>query len=265
MADDATMTFADGLAQFAPVELPSRVLLNSVPKCGTMMLRNIALSFAGPAVHHYPFLVDHNLASHAPGLDNPAKKLFVGHVNWGHRTRGLVRDWRQVLLVRDPYDYALSQARFVHSDGFSGPFHDYVIENKVSFEDTLRFVIFGMNAPGVSFPSLAHNYTFNAVAWLGQATLVNYETLIDAIAGLGIRPSADATILRLLSAMGIDNPPADWRERVKFGAERRWSATDRGNLTNGLDESDIPKTLPREFRAMIDTVAPSLRATLGYS
>jgi hypothetical protein len=56
--------------------------------------------------------------------------------------------------------------------------------------------------------------------------------------------------------------PADWRERVRIGADRKFSGTARENLT-GLPFT-IPDELPDAQRRLVDFAAPGLRPLLGY-
>ena len=56
--------------------------------------------------------------------------------------------------------------------------------------------------------------------------------------------------------------PANWRERVLVGADRRQSGTARENLS-GI-RVEIPATLPEKHQQLIEYVAPGLREILGY-
>jgi isopenicillin N synthase-like dioxygenase len=76
-------------------------------------------------------------------------------------------------------------------------------------------------------------------------------------------PESEAFFAALLAAAGIERP-ADWRERVIIGADRRQSRTARENLKlpAGLE---FPASLPETQRRLVEFHAPGLRALLGYA
>jgi hypothetical protein len=61
----------------------------------------------------------------------------------------------------------------------------------------------------------------------------------------------------------MEELPADWRERVLVGSDRKQSGTARENLS-GLQDV-IPDVLPDVQKQMVDYAAPGLRRLLGYS
>ena len=67
----------------------------------------------------------------------------------------------------------------------------------------------------------------------------------------------------LFEACGINPVPADWRNRVEIGADRKQSSTARENLSGA--QSDLPDELPEIQKRLVDYAAPGLRALLGYS
>lgn len=73
---------------------------------------------------------------------------------------------------------------------------------------------------------------------------------------------AEAFFGKLFAACGIMKP-ADWRERVRVGADRKHSGTARENLTGVT--LDIPDELPEAQKRLVDFAAPGLRALLGYA
>ena len=67
----------------------------------------------------------------------------------------------------------------------------------------------------------------------------------------------------LLAACGIDLP-ADWRERVRIGSDRKLSRTARENLMLPPGVS-FPAELPEQQKQLVDFHAPGLRRLLGYA
>jgi isopenicillin N synthase-like dioxygenase len=57
--------------------------------------------------------------------------------------------------------------------------------------------------------------------------------------------------------------PADWRERVKIGSDRKQSSTARENLKPSPVQ--LPDELPELHKQLVDYAAPGLRKLLGYS
>jgi hypothetical protein len=166
---------------------------------------------------------------------------------------------RKILLFRDPYDWVLAQARFFLSGEFQGNV-DHIKHGRLSVDDLLSLMIFGMHTKA---PPLADMYELNVVAWLGSDVHpVRFEELVSHAADLD-GAAAEAYFSALLGACGITPLPANWRERVAVGADRRQSATARENLT-GVDV-EIPASLPERHRRLVDYAAPGLRQVLGYA
>jgi hypothetical protein len=165
---------------------------------------------------------------------------------------------RHILLVRDPYDWVLARARFHLSDEFRGDM-DHLKRGELGIETLLNMMIFGIHE---KVPPMAEAFAFNAVAWLGAGVqLVRYEDLMRGLDDLE-SDAADACFGALLETCGIDRP-ADWRERVRIGADRKQSGTARENLTG--TPMVVPERLPDAQKRLVDYAAPGLRALLGYT
>jgi len=112
-------------------------------------------------------------------------------------------------------------------------------------------------------PSLSHMYELNVVAWLASDVFpVRYEELRDHAKQIET-PEAETYFSALLDACGVSPLPANWRERVSVGADRRQSGTARENLT-GVRVT-LPDELPEKHRQLVDYAAPGLRSILGYA
>lgn len=246
-------------------ELPHEPLgqtafLNSVPKCGTHLLRNIVRMFVPPQQHYdREFLQVPNLAQHAMALA-PERRLFsCGHMLFTDDTAIALRHARHVILVRDPHDYVLARARFTLSDEFQHPALEQLRRGAASVEQLLNLMIFGIPGKG---PALREVFTFHAVAWMGTgAEIVRYE---DIVAHLGrLDTDAGEVFFRdLLGKFGIRKLPADWRERIREGSDRKHSATAREHLSTA---AVVPAALPETQKLLVEQAAPGLRALLGYA
>lgn len=248
--------------KFAQTPLTQPLLVNSVPKGGTHLLRNILRMFV-PVEQHYAaeFVQIPNMPNHRAAFDPAAPKLVAGHLLFSDVSWAAVRFMRHLLLVRDPYDWVLARARFFVSDAFEQDNIKHLKTSGVYTADALiNMMIFGIHAKS---PALADIYTHNAAAWLGSGPfLVKYEDLVAAVKDLDSQQS-EALFLALFEAAGI-TCPGDWRDRVRIGADRRLSRTARENLSLPADIS-FPSELSDVQKRLVDYHAPGLRGLLGYT
>lgn len=239
-----------------PLEHP--LFLNSVPKCGTHLLRNIVRMFV-PVEQQYAvqFVQQQIIMDHLGAFSDPRNFLSWGHLMFTDVSAVAVGKTPQIILVRDPYDWVIARARFFLSDEFEG--HELLKEGTLTVDTLLNMMILGVHEKVVPLAAL---FTYNAVGWLGNggAYLVRYEDLVAAVKNLD-SDDADDFFARLFNACGIDRPD-DWRERVRIGSDRKQSGTARENLT-GV-EVEFPAELPELQKRLVDMVAPGLRAILGY-
>lgn len=246
-------------ARFAHQRLKQPVFLNSVPKSGSHLLRNILRMFT-PVDQQYSadFIQWGNLQQHRIAFDPAQPKLSWGHLFFADASAIETAPARRVLLYRDPYDWVIARARFILSEQFQGNV-DQLSSGALTSDELLTMMIFGL--PG-KLPSLNDIYELNAAAWLGaRCHVVTFEELTLHVGDLDT-PKAEAFFKALLDACGIDMP-TDWRERVSCGSDRNESATARQNLTGVT--LGLPDTLDARHRALVDYQAPGLRAVLGYA
>ena len=244
--------------RFAQAPLRQPVFLNSVPKSGSHLLRNIVRMFV-PVEQQYAhdFIQWPNLQRHLAAFDPREPKLSWGHLFLADASAIETAPARRILLYRDPYDWVIARARFFLSEQFAGNV-DHLKSGKLEADELLTMMIFGI--PGKA-PSLNDIYELNAAAWLGtRVHVVRYEDLVRHIPALDTA-EAETFFTELLDACGIERP-ADWRDRVELGSDRRQSGTARENLS-GIS-LELPETLGARHRALVDYQAPGLRALLGY-
>lgn len=246
--------------RFAQAPLRSPVFLNSIPKSGTHLLKNILRMFV-PIEQHYraQFIQWGNLQEHLAAF-HPARAMFsYGHLFFSDASAIELAGVRKILLYRDPYDWVLARARFFVSGEFEGNL-EFLKEGKLTTDELLSLMIFGIHTKA---PKLADMYDLNVAAWLGSSDAhpVRYEELLGHVRNLDA-PEADQFFARLFEAAGIAPLPADWRERVAIGADRKHSGTARENLT-GIS-IELPNELPDRHKRLVDYAAPGLRRLLGY-
>ena len=249
----------DENGKFAQKPLLQPVFLNSVPKSGSHLLRNILRMFV-PVNQQYKadFIQWPTLQQHRLAFDPATPMLSWGHLFMADASIIETAPCRRILLYRDPYDWVLARARFFVSEQFSGNV-DHLKSGELELDELLTMMIFGL--PGKA-PSLRDSYELNAAAWLGaRVFLVKYEDIVHHVHNLA-HDDAEAFFTELLSACGIE-VPTDWRDRVTIGSDRKQSGTARENLTGVL--VDLPEVLGPRHRKLVDYHAPGLRALLGYA
>lgn len=240
--------------------LAQPVFVNSVPKCGTHLLRNILRMFVPvEQQYHAAFIQFPILRAHLAAFDRKRPWLSWGHLLFSDDSAIALDGVRHALLVRDPYDWVLARARFFLSDTFRGNV-EHLKGGRASIEEVLNMMILGIHN---KVPHLQEVFLHNAVGWLGaRAHLLRYEDLLAHLGRLD-EPDAQAWFGALFERLGLGELPGDWRERVRTGADRRQSGTARENLSGVALE--LPAELPATQRRMVDLVAPGLRAMLGYA
>ena len=244
-------------AKFVQQPLKQSLFLNSVPKCGSHLMRNIIRMFV-PLEQHYTtqFIQAQIIERHLAAFSDPRQLLSWGHLMFNDYTAVAVGRVRQIVLVRDPYDWVIARARFFLSDEFGG--FDILKEGTLTVDALLNLMIFGVHEKA---PPLASMFVYNAIGWLGTgAHLVRYEDLLAAVQGLDSQ-SAEDFFAEIFEVAGIERPD-DWRERVRIGSDRKQSGTARENLTGVSVE--FPSELPEMQKKMVDMAAPGLRELLGY-
>ncbi|MBS7669208.1 hypothetical protein [Croceicoccus gelatinilyticus] len=247
---------ANGRFEQTRLEVP--IFLNSVPKSGSHLLRNVMRMFV-PVEQQYKadFIQWANMQQHLKAFDPANPMLSWGHLFLADASAIETAPARRILLYRDPYDWVLARARFFVSDQFSGNL-DHIKDGKLSADELITMMIFGL--PGKA-PSLRDIYEMNAAAWLGARCYpIRFEDLRDAVGDLASK-RAERFFESLFGACGL-TLPEDWRERVAIGSAPENSGTARENLTGiGLD---LPDELSARHKALVDYHVPGLRRLLGY-
>jgi len=246
-------------AEFPQVPLTQPVFLNSVPKAGTHLIRNIMRMFVPVEQQYHATFIQHPiLRQHGVPAFNPQRPMLSwGHLLYSDDAAILLRATRTVLMVRDPYDWVLARARFFMSENFDG-MTNHLKGGRIDTNDLLNLMIFGIHDKA---PGMEEIFRHNAVCWLGtKAYVIRYEDMIKHLKQIESR-QAELYFAGLFDACGI-NMPADWRARVAIGADRKQSATARENLDGA---TDLPDELPDMQKKLVDYAAPGLRALLGYA
>lgn len=245
--------------EFKQKLLKQQLFLNSVPKSGSHLLKNIVRMFV-PVDQQYSvdFIQYPTLQQHHKVFSSTPPMLSWGHLLFADSSAILLKNVRHIILVRDPYDWVLARARFFLSDNFQAGL-EHLKNGNSNIDDFFNMMIFGVHN---RFPTMHEIYLNNAVAWLGtSAKFVKYEDIIKNLKALE-SPEAENFFKDLLGFGDIDLP-TDWKERVLIGSDRKQSGTARENLTLGAQE--IPSVLPDMQKQLVDYACPNLRKILSYS
>lgn len=246
-------------ANYKQLRLTHPVFLNSVPKCGTHLIRNICRMFV-PVEQQYDkaFVQLPILQQNAAAFYAAKPKLSWGHLLFTDDSAIALQHAKQIVIVRDPYTWVLARARFFLSDTFKGSL-EHLKGGKVSVEEVLNMMIFGIHNKA---PTLNEIYTHNAVAWIGTGvTLLKYEDVVKHLQNIEL-PAAAIFFKALLAHFGYSELPDDWKERVLVGADREQSGTARENLAGNI--ASLPNELPIAQKQLIEYAAPGLRRILDY-
>ncbi len=207
--------------KFVQAPLAEPAFLNSVPKCGTHLLRNIMRMFVPVAQqYHRAFIQLPLLRQHPEAFARNPPFLSWGHLLFTDDSAMALEHVHHVVLVRDPYDWVLARARFFLSDTFKGPV-DHLKTGRASVEEVLNMMILGIHD---KVPHMQEIFLHNAVGWLGtKARVVHYEELVQHLAQLD---SAAAENYFPRIAAGLRHQHAAWRlararhHRLRSQAER---------------------------------------------
>lgn len=247
--------------KFNQVPLSKPIFINSIPKSGSHLIRNILRMFV-PVQQQYKddFIQWPNISQHLEAF-NPQKNYMVSaHLLYSDKSAMLANKTNRLVLVRDPYDWVMAQARFFVSDSFSSNF-DHIKNGGLSVNDLMNLMIVGIYQKS---PPMRDQYNLFAVSWLGTgAHIVRYEDLVQHANNVHT-DEAEAYFTKLLGSCGIIKP-SDWRERIKIGADRKHSGTARENLKKTSANFKFPDELPEIQKKIVDFSVPGLRELLGYT
>ncbi len=96
--------------RFQQVALSQPLFLNSLPKSGSHLLRNILRMFV-PIEQQYraQFIQWPNLQQHLAAFDPARSNLSFGHLFFSDASAIELAHVRKILLYRDPYDWILAR------------------------------------------------------------------------------------------------------------------------------------------------------------
>lgn len=248
-------------ANFAQERLVQPIFLNSVPKCGTHLVRNIMRMFVPVDQQYHKAFIQHAiLRSHQVAFSEAMPHLSWGHLLFSDDAAIVLSHVHHVVQIRDPYDWVLARARFFLSDTFQGAL-EHLKGGNVSIDEVINMMIFGIHGKA---PSLQEIFTHNAVSWLStKVRVLRFEDLLHHVRNIDT-DDAERFFRTLLNDCGLAELPNDWRARIRIGSDRQQSATARENLAGG-SAAEVPDELSDLQKELVNYAAPGLRKILGYN
>jgi hypothetical protein len=251
--------------RFSPVLPEGRVVLNSLPKSGTVLLRNVLLHFFGAAVSERATLEPKRIEKFETFDDLfPSEKMFLtAHFPLYPQSSAFFRsmkDARMLLLIRNPLENSYSLARHLMRPGQQrlNRLSNYIGETGASVEEVVYYCIRGYSMGGGAVEGVVTRY-MHYVAWVGLgAKLVRYEDLIRA--GRDLKSEHSEAFFREIADFLQFRLPENWRDRVHeaFAPERSW--------TYAYIEPGVEKYPNKNFFAgLLAAEAGPLLQFLGYS
>jgi tetratricopeptide (TPR) repeat protein len=217
-----------------PMTLPSPVVACSVPKSGTILLRNILKSILGDNLvipsnsFIRPLATDEYLLA-LPSLTN---RVYVGHIWYSEDLAKKLSSIPKIVLIRDPRDNVVSYTHFMDRIAKGGLVEEYW--SKKEWDEKLSTMIFGMiTRPGRNsgvtseYPSVFNSYLNHALKWAGPNTfIVRYEDIIGTRFG-----GNDKTVIKTMKSMmdfiGVQIDEATLAGRIAQGSDPSKSDTFR--------------------------------------
>jgi tetratricopeptide (TPR) repeat protein len=250
-----------------PMTLPSAVVVCSIPKSGTILLRNILKSILGdnlviPSNSFRRALATSEYLLALPRLTN---LVYVGHIEYSEDLAKKLSSIPKIALIRDPRDYVVSYAHFMDrlakdAEGVQKEWYEKYWSKK-EWDEKLSSLIFGFNTRHVRkiYPSVFDSYVNYAIKWSGPNTLiVRYEDIIGTKFG-GNDKTVIKTLKSIMDFVGVQIDDETLARRIAQGSDPAKSDTFRfGGKGNWRQEFK-----PHHVTQM-KAVGPALLSTLGY-
>ena len=222
----------ESAGRFVPVPPSGRVVLNSLPKSGTVLLRNIFLHFFGTEASEQATLEPGKIENFQTFEDlfKREKVFLTTHLPLYPQSSVFFRsmgDARMVVLIRDPLENSYSLARHLMRPGQHrfNKLSKYILETGTPFEEVVYYCIRGYGMGGGSVEGVVTRYT-HYVAWAGLgAKLVKYEDLLRA--GRDLDADHAKAFFHDIADFLRFSLPENWQNRVReaFAPEKSWTYT----------------------------------------
>lgn len=218
---DINKAFEASVGRFQSITLDRQVFVNSVPKSGTHLLRNLLVHFFGHSGLPYFLTVD--TLGNAKPLAAHGRCLMFGHLPFDGDSLFCVRGIPQILLMRDPVENLLALARAAYDPRIDRP--DYVFARRfLTIREYMTALVQGYEIEGVRVAPFDRFMQEFLMGWSSSSLLlIDYKEIL-AIVSRPNSPEAMEILSVLLDYCGSTLPP-DWKERVEAAGNRGISST----------------------------------------
>jgi tetratricopeptide (TPR) repeat protein len=247
--------------------LTSPAFVCSVPKSGTHLILGILRSvFGDDQVYELnDKKAGNQILTENDILDMPQfdKKIYVGHFAYSDELSSQIKDFKKILLVRDPRDYVISMAYYMN---YSTNFYYRRLQ---SWENKISSIILGMRVQSVvqnhGLFSLNDTFTKYFLDWILNNTdsmVVRFEDIVDKQFG----GDDDRKLRTIRSIIRFLNCVPDFNdqslmEKIEEGSKPEKSSTFRKSKNKiGSWRGEFTPRNIMQFKK----VAPHLVSALGY-
>ena len=256
-SDSVGLAFKESLGRFRPIALHGRWLINSHPKSGTHLVRNILGHFNWHAFYRPILFFD----TFEPVLRGATSQFYAGHIPYAmFAVFDQIEDFNSVLLIRHPYAIALALARAFYDINTTRADHLQMRE-EFSFSEIVKRVICGYDCAGIRSSPLAKSLSEFTCEWLGQTPFtVKFEEIVARLKGPDYR--LVAYLAPLLEGM-YGAVPDDAAQRIRAGAAPAISVTfsrTRDAAAVRARPADVPSLVPATEARRLREIA----VMLGY-
>jgi tetratricopeptide (TPR) repeat protein len=243
--------------------LASPVVVCSVPKSGTILLRNMLKSILGDnmVIPSNSFRRPLATSEYLLALPSLTNRVYVGHIWYSEDLAKKLSLIPKVVLIRDPRDNVVSYTHFMDRIGkdIFGTREGYW--SRKDWDEKLSTMIFGFNTrfSWGTYPSVFNSYLNYGIKWAGPDTLiVRYEDIIGTKFG-GDDKTVIKTMKSIMDILGVQIDEETLAGRIVQGSDPAKSETFRlGEKRNWRQEFK-----PYHVDQM-KAVGPTLLSTLGY-
>jgi LPS sulfotransferase NodH len=241
------------------------VVLNSLPKSGTVLSRNILMGFYGTKATRAATLGWRQYVKNKTFADlcEPQHQFLIGHFPYHPISNQFIRSFphplRMIICIRHPLDNCYSLARHYFRPGMQSKAGKAIKEKGLTFEEMVTYCISGMNFGGEQVQNVMRRYT-DFLIWRQPSfptLVIKYEDLLAALRNP--TGAEQATFFeRLLGFCGISLPD-DWEARIKAMASPALAWT---HVSHDSEQDRYPNRA--HFLELMNSLYPMLLDFTGY-
>lgn len=228
--EEAKERLCRSVQQFQPLLKSSKLLVNSMPKCGTNLVKNVLLHFFGGDCRMEtltPESIENTLEYWHRNEPLLKEELLICHFPKYISTQKFIRDHggKTILVLRSPRDEILACARHFCNPHIANdePYYGFFSQNSIPFDDIVYYCIRGLSWCGRDLESVTTRFQ-NYLSWIYDADfIIVFDELRAMLLNLdSVRASAYFQKLVELAGCSL---PTNWRERLVAAQEKSLSWT----------------------------------------